>query len=183
MKNTEKGSNLSKALLMGTALVSLSSYQVEAATGTGSMSAIVLTPITVANQTTLHFGSITVGAATGTTGVNTDGTRIAATGAVTNVTGLLETNGVLRITAATGVTMDVTMQAGPFTVDDVGLGAPMTVNGFNLKTNAGGVGPQTAVVPGTATFVDMPVGATLNVGASQLAGLYTGTYTVDVNYQ
>lgn len=184
MKNAEKGSNLSKALLMGTALVSLSSYQANAATGTGSMSAIILTPIVVANQQTLHFGSLTVGGTAGTVAVDTAGTRGAPTGSVTAVTGAgLEQEGILRITAATGVVMDITMQAGPHTVDDVGAGVAMVVDSFNLLTAAGGSGPVTASIVGPATFVDVPVGARLNVGANQLAGTYTGTYTVDVNYQ
>ena len=63
MKKTKKG-NLGKALLMGTALVSLSAVEAQAVTGTGSMSAIVLTPITVTNQANLHFGAVTIANAT-----------------------------------------------------------------------------------------------------------------------
>lgn len=182
MKNTVKGNDLGKALLMGTALVSLSSFQAEAASGTGTMSAIILTPIVISNQANLHFGSLTVDAVVPGTAVITAGGVRSQTGGVGLVTGLLEQAGVLRITAATNVTMDVALQAGPFTVDDAGLGAPMTVNAFNLKTDAGGTA-TTAIIPTTATFVDIPVGATLNVAAAQVEGTYTGTYTVDVNYQ
>ena len=55
MKDTKKGTDIGKALLMGTALVSLSSYQAEAATGTGLISAIILTPIAVTSTQVLHF--------------------------------------------------------------------------------------------------------------------------------
>jgi hypothetical protein len=62
--------------------------------------------------------------------------------------------------------------------------APMTVDTFtdNLTNGAGG---------GTVTLLTasvlMAVGATLNVGAGQVAGSYTTTggtpYTITVNYQ
>ncbi len=53
-------------------------------------------------------------------------------------------------------------------------GKTMTVNAFNLLTNAGG-----PTVTTTAFFVSVPVGATLNVGANQTAGTYTGTVTIN----
>ncbi len=55
----------------------------------------------------------------------------------------------------------------------------MTVNAFNLITNSGG---DSVVVPG-GPVVDVPIGATLNVGASQSPGTYAGTFTVEVTLQ
>lgn len=51
--------------------------------------------------------------------------------------------------------------------------ANMSVNNFNIITNAGGM--STTV---TAPFVSVPVGATLNVGSSQASGTYTGSFGV-----
>ncbi len=192
MKNTKKGSDIGKALLMGTALVSLSSYQAEAATGTGLMSAIILTPIDVTSTQVLHFGSMSVTTAVGTITVvpnGTGGTRNAGTGSVTEIAGAgLESEGALQITAATGLVMNVALTAGPFTVDDPGAGLPMTVDTF-MGQAVPAAFPFTTSIVGPATNVIVPVGATLNVPAGQeaaVAGItpatFTGSYTVDVNY-
>lgn len=189
MKNTKNGSNIGKALLMGTALVSLSSHQAEAATGTGLISAIILTPIAVTSTQVLHFGSMTVTTALGTSVVTTAGARGAATGSVTEVGGSgLENNGVIQISAASGLVMDVALTAGPFTVDDGGAGLAMTVDTFRGKAVPVAFPMTTSVtVGGTVTI---PIGATLNVPAGQAAAIvgitpvtFTGNYTVDVTYQ
>lgn len=58
------------------------------------------------------------------------------------------------------------------TINDGG-GNVMNVNAFNIVTNAGGT-----QYTQTAPFVDVPIGATLNVGASQAGGTYSGTFGV-----
>ena len=52
----------------------------------------------------------------------------------------------------------------------------MTVDNFALNGN------KNDWVVGSAVF-NFQVGARLNVGANQMAGTYTGTYTVTVNYR
>ncbi len=54
-----------------------------------------------------------------------------------------------------------------------GGGGNMNVNNFNIVTNSGGTGTTI-----TAPFVDVPIGATLNVGATQASGTYSGTMGV-----
>ncbi len=49
----------------------------------------------------------------------------------------------------------------------------MSVTNFNIITNAGG--PNATV---TALFVNVPIGATLNVGATQADGVYTGSFGI-----
>lgn len=56
--------------------------------------------------------------------------------------------------------------------------ASMSVTDFNIINN--GAGP-TAVV--TAPFVNIPIGATLNVGGTQAAGTYNGTFIISVILQ
>ena len=185
MTNTKNGKTLGKAaLLVGSALASFSPQAAQAVTGTGTMRAFVLAPITVSNEQDLHFGSVTVATGTpGTVVVTTAGAR-SATAGVTLVTGTMaENEGILRITAGTGVNMDVVLQAGPFTVaDTAALGADMPVDTFLFK-NPAVASPFVTSIVTPATFVDVPVGATLNVAAGQTPGAYVGTYKVDVNYQ
>lgn len=58
-------------------------------------------------------------------------------------------------------------------------GNSMTVNAFNLITNSGG---DSVVVPG-GPFVNVPIGATLNVGSTQAPGTYSGSFNVEVTLQ
>lgn len=184
MEKTKKGSAVNKALMMGsTALISLTALPAQdahAATGTGAMSAIILAPIVISGTQVLHFGSMTDTGGGGTMAIDTAGVRTAG-GNTTEVVGAgAEQAGVLQIQAATGLAIDISMTAATFTVDDVGAGAPMNVNAFNLNTNGGG---PTIVYTLAAATETIPMGATLTVGAAQVPGTYTGTYTVNANYQ
>ena len=193
MKKTKNG-NLGKALMMGTALVSLSAVEAQAITGTGAMSAIIVSPITVIEQTAMHFGEASIPAAsTGDVVLPPDlagaGVR-SQTGAVTLLPGAgLESAGVMRITAVPGLNLDIALTATSFdVVDTAAVGPDMAVNAFMLRDGTAGAiaaPPIVAAVPGTATFLDVFVGATLNAGdgGTQTPGTYTGTYTMDVTYQ
>lgn len=182
MERTKNGTAVSKALMVGTALVSLNALaigQAQAVTGTGAMSAVILTPIVVGNPTTLHFGSMTETAG-GTMLVDTAGARTPG-GTVVAVGGLgLESQGGISIAGATGVAIDFSVTAGPFTVSDGG-GNTMAVGVFDLDTGAPVTNAITVTL--TAATQTFPVGATLTVGAAQTPGTYTGAYTVDASYQ
>ncbi len=52
--------------------------------------------------------------------------------------------------------------------------ANMNVNSFNILTNAGGCCTTTQTVPA----LNVPIGATITVGATQAAGIYTGSFGV-----
>ncbi len=180
MENTKNG-KMNKALLMGTALISLSAInatEVQAAAGTGAMSAVILTPITVAGTQALHFGSMTHAGVGGTMVMDTANTRTAA-GVVAVVGGAAEQSGQISMTGATGVAINLSMAATAYTVSDGG-GQTMGVNNFQLRTNAGGT---LEVITMVASPTVIPLGATLTVGAAQVAGTYTGAYTLNANYQ
>jgi hypothetical protein len=126
----------------------------------------------------LNFGTMDVAGA-GTVVMNTTNGR-SVTGGVTAITGAgLESSGVLSISGSTGLAIDLSMTAASYSVSNGG-GATMAVNNFNLVTNAGGA---TETITLTSNPTNFPFGATLNVGAGQAAGTYTGTFTVNANYQ
>lgn len=181
MEKTKKSSTMNKALMMGTALVSLgalNAQEAQAATGTGAMSAIVLAPIVVTNVQALHFGEMTRGAG-GTMVVTTTTGARTATG-VSAVTGSgLEQQGIISIAADTGTNVDLAVTATSFTVVN-GTAQTMVVDNFNIVSDAGGTA-QTVTLPASPTSFN--VGATLNVGAAQASGTYTGAYTLSANYQ
>ena len=57
-----------------------------------------------------------------------------------------------------------------------GGGNTMNVNAFNIVTNSGGTSHLAPAVP----FLDVPIGATINVGATQAGGTYSGTFGITV---
>ncbi len=182
MEKTKNGLSMNKALMVGSALISLNALSIanaQAATGTGAMSAIILTPIVVSGTQALHFGAMTEGGAGGTMIMDTAGARTPG-GGVTSVAANTGQSGVISLSGSTGVNIQLSMAAATYTVDDAGAGVAMNVNGWNIRTNAGGATETVSMAASPTTY---PLGATLTVGAAQVAGTYTGTYTVNANYQ
>src|SRR4029079_5750604 len=94
-------------------------------------------------------------------------------------------------TCGAGLTCSGTVASGAFTATGTANQAvSISVGGATNLTRAGSpmalraltLSNATATLSagGTTTFT---VGGTLAVGASQAAGVYNGTYTVNVNYQ
>ena len=146
------------------------------ATATADAAATIITPISITKNTNLNFGNVAVSASTAGTAV------ISTAGAVTGFLGVTIPTAGGSPTAAT------------FTIDGEGT------NGFSISfdnssillTKSGGgtmtvdnfvssLGASSSLVSGTKPLA---VGATLNVGAGQAAGLYenTGDLSVTVNY-
>lgn len=67
----------------------------------------------------------------------------------------------------------IQVNVSPSTTINDGGGNSMSVTSFNIVTNAGGT-QHTQTTP----FVDVPIGATLNVGATQAGGTYSGSMSV-----
>ena len=185
MENTKNGTTMNKALMMGTALVSLSALQpkeAQAVTQALAMSASILAPLVVAQVSALNFGDLTVSAALGTAVITTAGAR-SVTGGVTAVTGAgAEQAGRYSITGAGSANITVTLTTTNPTVSNGAV--TMTVNNFAMLTTVGAGDPLAgAFALPAGGVVNVDVGATLNAAASQAPGTYTGTYTVNVNYQ
>ena len=133
-------------------------------------------PITVTASEDLNFGSFIPNAG-GTITVNTVGAR-SSSGSVTLIGGGgIEREGLLSISASPSFPIDVSMTASSFNMNDGGNA--MAVNNFDLGGGPGN--PIVISVTGTANTI--PVGATLVVGGSQASGSYTGTFTINANYQ
>jgi hypothetical protein len=175
--------NNKKLLLAGSAMVALSSFaagQAQAVTATGQIKAEIIQPISLAVQQSLNFGRMTVGLV-GTAVVDTAGVRT-NTGGVSLIAGGGEQEGIIKITAASALPIDLSVTATKFVVANTAAPTKtMNVNNFNIKTNAGGT--KTVLTLAGTTKATVPLGATLNVGAGQTAGVYTGTFTVAAAYQ
>ena len=176
--------NNKKLLLAGSAMVALSSFAAgkvaEAASVNATMKAEIIQPISLAVAQTLNFGRMTVGLA-GTAVVDTTGGRTQTGGVNLLAGGGPVQEGIIKITAASGLPIDLSVTNTKFVVaHTVTATKTMSVNNFQLNTVAGGT--KTTITL-TKTTGAMPVGATLNVGAGQAAGAYAGTFTVAAAYQ
>jgi hypothetical protein len=156
---------------------SVSSFGQVTASATANASATIIAPITLTWVSDLNFGNVVTSAATGTVTLDAAGTRTAGAGASI----LAAQPGTVTVANFTvggnvGWNYAITLP-GSVSIDDPGLGDPMTVDTFtSTPTTSGTIGAG-----GTQTLT---VGATLHVGANQVAGVYTSAtpFTVTVNY-
>lgn len=144
-----------------------------AASISGLAQAAIVTPLSLVKTGDLRFGSIIPGAAQGTVIINpTSGAR-SNTGPLTLVgnnfgpatfLGLADRNRVILLTR------------GPLpTLTRAGGGATMSMT--NMTTQRNGFN-----TPG-GQILNINIGGTLRVGANQMPGTYTGTFSITINYQ
>ncbi len=143
-----------------------------AASATATASATITdAPITITNSQPLSFGDIAAGDQASVVTIAADGTRSLTSGnAILGATD--GTAGVFNITGEPSKAYSVTLPSTDITLND-GAGNSMTVT--NFVSNASG----TIGTDGNDSF---NVGAELNVAANQVAGSYSGSFTVEVVY-
>ena len=162
------------AFLAGGALlaVSFGATGANAATASATATANIVQAITITQNAGLNFGTIVPAAAAATVAVDTGGARTC--GGSLTCSGTVAA-GAFTATGTGGMTVLISSDASTSIDDGAGGGAPMSVTGLTVSA-------ASAVLSGggSTTFT---VGGTLNVGANQVAGVYNGTYNVNVNYQ
>ncbi len=143
------------------------------ATGTATVNAEIVTPITIADGTDLNFGSI-VAAEGGNVRVNTAGTRTFSNNNMDVITAATITAASFTVNAANTYSYSISIPSILLT----GAGTDMPVSfthdlGGETDGNATGTGEDQTLL----------VGGLLTVAASQTEGEYTGTVTVTVAYE
>lgn len=145
----------------------------------------VVTPGSFIKIDDLDFGTIISGGTTGTVVVAPTGARTRTGGATlvgndhhpAEFAGRRPGNG----------NNPVRISVGSNTIQLTGPGAPMTVRLFRGNTNqniAFTTNPRNYQIQGqTNAGFTLFVGATLDVGANQTPGTYTGTWTITLDYQ
>lgn len=159
-------------VLLGLAFVTVfGARDVTAATATANVSAAIVPAITIANDTDMNFADVVASGSAGTVVLTTAGAR-SVTGGTTlgNATGTAAA--AFTVTGDPSSTYSISLPASATITSSPNT---MTVNTFT--SNPSGTG--TLGVGGTQA---LSVGATLQVGASQAQGTYTGTFDVTVAY-
>jgi hypothetical protein len=157
-------------LMAGTGLAALSASQAWAASATSNADAVVIAPIGISNTTGLNFGRVAPTGVAGTVVVDTADGRTSTN--VDLVSGGTVTSADFAITGEASEGYSITLPASATITSGANN---MTVDTF---THSAGGSPA---LDGTGNH-SFSVGATLNVGAAQAVGTYTGTFSVTVNY-
>lgn len=146
--------------------------QFNTSSANANAAAKIIQPISISKTTDLNFASVVPSGSTGTVVVTAAGGRSATGGATLgSSTGL--TQAVFSVTGEPSATYTITLPSS-ISISD-GASHSMTVDTFTSDV------ASPATFPGAGSQA-LNVGATLNVGISQVAGSYTGTFSVTVTY-
>jgi spore coat protein U-like protein len=150
-----------------------------AATATATSTSVVITPIAIANTANLSFGNIAGSGTAGTVTVSPNGSRSFTGGTVT--AGGTSTAAQFSVTGQSGLTYSINLAGTSATLSDGGSNTmaftPVTdVTASAITTGTVATGTLTG---GAQTIF---VGGSLTVGATQVAGTYSGTISVAVDY-
>ncbi len=137
-------------------------------TATADATATIMTPITITKDVDLNFGNLAVNTTAGTLILATDNSR-SVTGGVTLMPGGTITAASFTVTGVPAAVYSISLPASIVITDGTNN---MTVNAIISSPT-----PTGTLTGGTSTLL---VGATLNVLASQPAGIYTNTTDLDV---
>jgi hypothetical protein len=158
--------------VLGLALATtLCAGEVFAATATSDVSASIVPAITITKNTDMEFADVVASGSAGTVVLSTAGAR-SVTGGATLGNGTGAAAAAFTVSGDPSSTYSISLPASATITS-----APntMTVNTFTSSPS----GTGTLSVGGTQA---LSVGATLQVGASQAQGTYTGTFDVTVAY-
>lgn len=143
--------------------------------------AIVLRPLSFFKVNDLDFGSIIASGTAGTVRLAPDGTRTRTGGAT-----LAGNDGEPARFAGLGTpNRQVNISLGSNTIWITGPGTRMRVRDFEIGSTPTAILSTTPTRFSIATAIgnyNFPVGATLEVGANQAPGDYSGTFTITLNY-
>jgi len=135
--------------------------------------ATVLKSLSVLKQADLDFGELVVSGA-GTAAIDPVSGTMATTGLVTPI-GSTAHPAMFTATGSRNSVVIIHVPSSPVTLTRVGGGGTMTISDWTLD------GKINRRMPPESAF-NFSVGGTLNVGAAQAEGTYTGTFAVTVQY-
>ena len=152
------------------------------ATTNASAQAAIIRPLGLVNTHKLDFGTIVPGNTAGTVVIAPDGTRTRTGGAV--LAGGTPAAAQFYAFSQRNTTASLWVSANTITLTRAG-GGTMTVNTFTISST-----PPSAISTTHTTFTlntpngifPFTIGGTLHVGVHQAPGTYTGTFTVNIQY-
>ncbi|APG62100.1 hypothetical protein LPB140_03945 [Sphingorhabdus lutea] len=167
--------------LIAALIASFASMPAMADTQTGDSSAVIVRPLSFIKVNDLDFGAIIPATTAGTVTIAPDGTR-SKTG---NVVLVGNTHQPASFTGqgTFNQRVDISVGANSFFIN--GPGAPMRVRTITVGSTPTAILTTTPLrfrISAISGIFLFPVGATLEVGANQTPGKYTGTWNITLNY-
>lgn len=163
-------------------LLSVTGTPSQAVTTQGDVQANILSALSFTKGDTLDFGSIMSGSASSVIRIAPiTGARTLVSGNATLVTGGSENDGTFDLDGVGGLSVLIDVPVSTLVTSG---GNNMTVSNFSWSYDAST--PLAADGPAALSLLGslpLSIGADLAVGANQASGVYTGTYSVTVNYQ
>lgn len=145
----------------------------KAATPPATATARLGRPVTLVAIQDLDFATLTVGAA-GTATINANTEAMTTTGGVQRIVGT-PSAAHFQIAASRLAIVLINAPSGTITLTRVGGTETMTVSNWTMDSGVLRIVPANGVL-------DIAVAGRLNVGANQKDGVYTGQFTIDVDY-
>ncbi len=152
-----------------------------AQTATGDSDAVVVSPLSLVPVEDLNFGNLIPGTAGGTAVISPAGAR-SVTGSVTAAGGTVS-NAEFQGFGTRNRFVFISTASSTYTLNRQGGGATMVMRSLTLQ--ADNLTPR--FFPGlfrisSTDVITLRIGATLDVGANQQEGVYTGTFPITMNY-
>jgi hypothetical protein len=141
---------------------------------TGGAQIGVLSPVSVIKKSDLNFGTVVTSTTAGTVVLNPLNGSRTTTGGLLAV-GTAAHAAVFTSTGSKNSVVIIHLPTVASTLKRVGGTETVTASTWTADGNT------TRKIPANQTF-DFAVGATLNVGAAQVAGTYVGTFQITVQY-
>ncbi len=141
----------------------------------------VVRPLSFVIDDNLDFGSLVPGTAAGTVVMAPTGTRTANNGIV--LVGGGQSTATFSGQGTFNQRVDISLGANSILI--TGPGAPMRVRTFVIGSTPTAVlttAPLRFRIAATNGIFTFPIGATLEVGANQVPGKYTGNWSITLNY-
>lgn len=144
-----------------------------AADASGAGEAIIVTPTSFFLVEDMSFGTIVPGPSAGSVTIDEISGNRTSAGGIVAMAGNAAQRARFVAGGTDGQTVDLSL--GPLPTLDDGNGNTMPVTSLVLD------GPSTRVF-GPSMAMDIYVGGTLGIGANQTPGLYSGTFTLTIEY-
>jgi|WetSurMetagenome_2_1015567.scaffolds.fasta_scaffold04341_2 hypothetical protein len=173
---------MKKGLILLAAVIMTAGYStglMAQATENTAAAAKIVTPLSITETSSLHFGTMAVLAGTpGTCVLSTQGARTQSGGVNLSVQAPSASNAAYNVAGAVNTTYAITL---PSTINVTSGASTMTISSLLARTASAGADGLTGTLSASGTD-DFTVGGTLNVSAGQVTGVYTGTFDVTVAY-
>jgi hypothetical protein len=147
----------------------------------GDAEVAVVTPLSFINYENLDFGTVIRSATAGTVILAPNGTRT-LTGGVSLASGSHQP---ASFAGRGAFNQRVDISLGSNTIVLTGPGAPMRVRDFVIGSTPTAIlstAPLRFRIAAANGIFAFPIGATLEVGANQALGQYSGTWSITLNY-